>query len=82
MISREKIYIPRSMPFVTFLGDANNKPIITGNDTASSMTGKGGTPLGTFQSCTVAVEANYFTAVNIIFEVITLITRYLNCHNI
>ena len=61
--------IRRSLPFVTFFGDAGDPPIITGNDTASAM-GNNGKPLRTFQSATVAVEANYFVAVNVRFEVI------------
>ncbi|EXB55991.1 putative pectinesterase 53 [Morus notabilis] len=66
-VYREKINIPRSMPFVTLFGDADDPPTITGNDTASG-TGKNGKPLRTFQSATVAVEANYFVALNIKFE--------------
>lgn len=66
-IYREKITIPRTMPFITFQGDANNPPTITGNDTASSSS-KDGRPLKTFQSATVAVDANYFVAINIKFE--------------
>ncbi|GLT38103.1 hypothetical protein SLA2020_123700 [Shorea laevis] len=67
-IYREKITVPRTVPFVTFLGDASNQPTITGNDTASSFSGRGGTPLKTFQSATVAVDADYFIAINIKFE--------------
>ncbi|GAB2282146.1 hypothetical protein Dimus_016699 [Dionaea muscipula] len=66
-IYREKIYIPRTMPFITFMGDSTNPPIITGNDTAS-VTGSEGKPLKTFQSATVAVDADYFLASNIVFE--------------
>lgn len=58
------------MPFITFLGDASNPPTITGNDTAASASGKDGMPLKTFKSATVAVDANYFVAINIKFEVI------------
>ncbi|KAG7971111.1 hypothetical protein I3843_07G119000 [Carya illinoinensis] len=65
--SREKISIPRALPFVTFAGDANDPPTITGNDTAS-VAGRDGMPLGTFHSATVAVDANYFVAVNVKFE--------------
>lgn len=66
--SREKIMVPRSLPFVAFLGDASEPPTITGNDTAS-LPGMDGKPLRTFQSATVAVEADYFVAVNVKFEV-------------
>ncbi|XP_010276488.1 PREDICTED: probable pectinesterase 53 isoform X2 [Nelumbo nucifera] len=66
-VYREKILIPRSQPFITFLGDSANPPTITGNDTASG-TGRDGKPLKTFQSATVGVNADYFVAINIIFE--------------
>ncbi|OIW07040.1 hypothetical protein TanjilG_02674 [Lupinus angustifolius] len=60
-VYREKLMIPRTMPFITLLGDARDPPTITGNDTAST-TGR------TFQSATVAVDASYFIAINIKFE--------------
>ena len=66
--SREKVTIPRALPFVTFLGDAIDPPTITRNDTASVI-GKNGVPLKTFRSATVGVNANYFVATNIKFEV-------------
>ncbi|XP_061344488.1 probable pectinesterase 53 [Gastrolobium bilobum] len=66
-VYREKVMIPRTLPFITLLGDARGIPTITGNDTAS-VTGRDGTPLGTFQSATVAVDASYFIAINIKFE--------------
>lgn len=54
---------------MTFRGDSSNPPPrITGNDTASA-TRIDGTPLKTFQSATVSVDADYFVAINIIFEV-------------
>lgn len=57
------------MNFITFLGNPSDPPTITGNDTASSVGGRDGRTLKTFQSATVAVDANYFMAVNIKFEV-------------
>ncbi|XP_034689950.1 probable pectinesterase 53 [Vitis riparia] len=66
-VYREKVTIPRALPFVTFLGDASDPPTITGNDTASVI-GRNGVPLKTFQSATVGVDANYFVAINIKFE--------------
>ncbi|XP_021768576.1 pectinesterase QRT1-like [Chenopodium quinoa] len=66
-VYREKIHIPKTKPFITFMGDPDNPPIITGNDSASSTRGDG-KPLSTFQSATVAVDADYFIASNIIFE--------------
>ncbi|CAN1196416.1 Probable pectinesterase 53 [Linum perenne] len=66
-VYREKIAIPKTLPFITFVGDSTDPPTITGNDTAS-LPGKDGTPLRTFQSATVAVDGDYFVAVNIKFE--------------
>ncbi|GAU45200.1 hypothetical protein TSUD_139050 [Trifolium subterraneum] len=64
---REKIVISQDLHFITFLGDATNKPIITGNDKASTI-GSDGKPLMTLKSATVAVDADYFIAINIVFE--------------
>ncbi|XP_065864152.1 probable pectinesterase 53 [Euphorbia lathyris] len=66
-VYREKLSISKVLPFVTFLGDSSDPPLITGNDTASVF-GKDGKALKTFQSATVAVDANYFVAINIKFE--------------
>ncbi|KAL5700757.1 pectinesterase [Ranunculus cassubicifolius] len=66
-VYREKIVIQRLKPFITFLGDSNNPPVITGNDTAAAS-GQNGVPLDTFLSATVAVNAHYFVAINIKFE--------------
>lgn len=60
--------VPRSKPFVTFMGDEACQPIITGNDTAAAI-GTDGLPMKTFRSATVAVNSDYFTAYNIRFEV-------------
>ncbi|KAF8394713.1 hypothetical protein HHK36_020930 [Tetracentron sinense] len=65
--SREKILIPRPLHFITFSGDSKDPPTITGNNTAS-VTGRDGKPLKTFESATVAVNSNYFVAINIRFE--------------
>ncbi|KAF2309714.1 hypothetical protein GH714_004757 [Hevea brasiliensis] len=51
-----------------FSGDSIDPPIIIGNDTASSVSGKDGMPLKTFQSATVGVDANHFIAINMKFE--------------
>ncbi|CAN1353086.1 Probable pectinesterase 53 [Linum perenne] len=66
-VYREKIAIPKTLPFITFVGDSTDPPTITGNDTAS-LPGKDGMPLRTYQSATVAVDGDYFVAVNIKFE--------------
>lgn len=51
----EKIKLPRTLPFVTFYGNANNMPTITYNEAS--------------ESATVIIEAEYFVAINIIFKV-------------
>ncbi|KAK4492650.1 hypothetical protein RD792_003468 [Penstemon davidsonii] len=66
-VYREKVNIPRTMHFITFLGNVSDPPTITGNDTASSVSGRDAPPR-TFQSATVAVDANYFVAINVKFE--------------
>lgn len=71
---REKITIPKKKPFITFLGDAMDRPTITGNDT-KGMIGRDGTELKTFNTSTVAVEARYFIAININFEVTFLLIK-------
>ncbi|GLT98833.1 hypothetical protein SLE2022_163130 [Rubroshorea leprosula] len=55
----EKITINRTKNFVTFYGDPNNMPKIVYNGTAAQF--------GTVYSATVAVESDYFVAVNIAF---------------
>ncbi|KAL0436013.1 UNVERIFIED_CONTAM: putative pectinesterase 53 [Sesamum radiatum] len=67
-VYREKVNIPRTMMFITFVGNGSDPPTITGNDTASTVSGRDGTPLRTFQSATVAVDADYFIAINVNFE--------------
>jgi pectinesterase len=66
-IYKEKVLVPRSKPFVTFMGDDARPPVITGNDTAAAI-GMDGLPLKTFSSATVAVNSDYFIAYNIRFE--------------
>ncbi|KAF2287102.1 hypothetical protein GH714_038189 [Hevea brasiliensis] len=55
----EKITINSSKPFITFYGDPGDMPKIVFNGTASQY--------GTVYSATVAVESNYFMAVNVAF---------------
>lgn len=67
-VYREKIHVPRTLPFITFTGNVTgDPPTITGNDTAS-VYGKDGKPLRTLLSATVAIDADYFVANNIKFE--------------
>lgn len=64
-VYREKIRV--TLPFITFLGDPTNQPIVIGNDTAHNIGGDG-KKLGTLNSATVAVDSNYFIAVNMRFQ--------------
>ncbi|XP_050379869.1 putative pectinesterase 63 [Argentina anserina] len=56
---REKVLVDVTRPYVTFYGDKNDMPTITFDGTAEVF--------GTWNSATVAVEADYFMAVNIAF---------------
>lgn len=58
---REKITVTRSKPFVTFYGDEHDMPTIVFDGTALQY--------GTVYSATVAVESDYFVAVNVAFVV-------------
>ncbi|ERN05537.1 probable pectinesterase 50 [Amborella trichopoda] len=57
---KEKVNVPRTKPFVTFLGDPINMPTISYNGNSAKY--------GTWNSATVIVEADYFIAMNVIFE--------------
>ncbi|XP_010523318.1 PREDICTED: pectinesterase PPME1-like [Tarenaya hassleriana] len=57
---REKVTIGRTKPFVTLYGQPNAMPVLTFNGKA--------TQYGTFNSATLIVLSDYFTAVNIIVK--------------
>ncbi|KAL9239416.1 hypothetical protein vseg_013742 [Gypsophila vaccaria] len=70
-VYREKINIPKTKGFISFVGDVKAPPTITGNDTASSVphaAGHSSSSFNTFQTATVAINSDYFVALNIIFE--------------
>ncbi|RLN30149.1 putative pectinesterase 53 [Panicum miliaceum] len=64
---KEKVLVPYTKHFVTFLGDPKSPPVIMWNDTAATH-GKDGQPVGTVGSATVAVESDYFLASSIVFR--------------
>ncbi|OEL18719.1 putative pectinesterase 63 [Dichanthelium oligosanthes] len=66
-VFREKVFLKKSKPFVTFKSDPSNPAIIVWNDTATTL-GKDGKPLGTVGSATVTVESDYFMAYGVIFK--------------
>ena len=63
---REKVLIPRTKPFITLQGSGNTT--IQWGDTAN-MLGADGSPIGTYKTATVGVDASYFIARNITFKV-------------
>ncbi|KAK4406903.1 putative pectinesterase 53 [Sesamum angolense] len=48
-VYREKVNIPRTMRFITFVGNGSDPPTITGNDTASTVSGRDGHRSGHFK---------------------------------
>ncbi|KAK8458291.1 hypothetical protein SEVIR_3G348302v4 [Setaria viridis] len=64
---REKVLVPYTKHFITFLGDPKQPPVIMWDDTAATR-GKDGLPVGTVGSATVAVESDYFLASGIVFR--------------
>ncbi|CAL5405360.1 unnamed protein product [Camellia sinensis] len=68
-IYREKVFVPNSKPYISFIGDENriSETIITWNDKASDKDNNGH-QLGTSKSASVTIESNFFCATNITFE--------------
>ncbi|KAH1263817.1 Pectinesterase QRT1 [Glycine max] len=68
-IYREKVYVPVTKPYVSFIGKTNQtaSPVITWNSKSSDI-GPNGTALGTYASATVGVDSNYFCATGVTFE--------------
>ncbi|KAG7957864.1 hypothetical protein I3843_11G196700 [Carya illinoinensis] len=68
-IYREKVFVPNSKPYISFIGDQNrtSDTIITWNNKASDKD-RSGVQLGTYRSASVAVESDYFCATGITFE--------------
>ncbi|KAD5318003.1 hypothetical protein E3N88_17949 [Mikania micrantha] len=68
-IYREKVTVPASKPYVSFIGDPNHasETVISWNDKASDRY-KDGTELGTYRTASVAIESDYFCASGITIE--------------
>lgn len=60
--NREKVEIPMLKNFITLRGQGRNTTVVVWDDTASAVG-------STYRSATVAVDAQYFAAVNITFQV-------------
>ncbi|KAF3453328.1 hypothetical protein FNV43_RR03768 [Rhamnella rubrinervis] len=68
-IYREKIFIPSTKPYISFIGQQNqtSRTIITWNNKASDKD-QHGVELGTYNSASVAIESDYFCATAVTFE--------------
>ncbi|KAJ4828681.1 hypothetical protein Tsubulata_022615 [Turnera subulata] len=68
-IYREKVFIPRTKPYISLIGSQNNMSatIISWNNKASD-TDSNGVELGTYRSASVTVESDYFCATRITFQ--------------
>lgn len=70
-VYREKVLVPRYKPRVSFIAaNPNSSTVISWNSKASDPSSNGlGGVVGTYDSASVAVESDYFTASHITFEV-------------
>ncbi|XP_078430781.1 pectin lyase-like superfamily protein [Wolffia australiana] len=66
-IYKEKVVVPKTKPFVSFLGNESSETVISWHARASDRDGRGEF-VGTLGSATVAVEADFFCARGITFE--------------
>lgn len=68
-IYRERVVVPRSKPYVSFIGQENqaSNTVITWNNKASDKNSDG-VELGTSGSATVAIFSDYFCASDVTFE--------------
>lgn len=67
-VSREKIFINVSKPYITFRGDGQDNTIIQWGDKAGDFDDQD-VLLKTYKSATVGVNSQYFIAENIQFRV-------------
>uniref|UniRef100_A0A0D9V5H7 Pectinesterase n=1 Tax=Leersia perrieri TaxID=77586 RepID=A0A0D9V5H7_9ORYZ len=65
----EKVNVSPMRAFITLEGAGADKTIVQWGDTADSPSGRAGRPLGTYNSASFAVNAQYFLARNITFKV-------------
>ncbi|TVU35154.1 hypothetical protein EJB05_17028, partial [Eragrostis curvula] len=64
----EKVTVSPMRAFITLEGAGADKTIVQWGDTADTPSGPSGRPLGTYNSATFAVNAQYFLARNITFK--------------
>lgn len=66
-VYRERIFVPRSKPFIRLAGQAANTTFLT-NSRNAGYPASSGKPVGTSGSPTVMIDAHDFVAENITFE--------------
>ncbi|XP_042477641.1 pectinesterase QRT1-like [Macadamia integrifolia] len=66
-IYRERVTVPRTKPYVSFIGKQNSQTVITGHTKASDKDSNG-REIGTVYTATVNVESDYFCATEITFQ--------------
>ncbi|KAF8409715.1 hypothetical protein HHK36_005794 [Tetracentron sinense] len=66
-IYREKVLVPITKPYISFIGNQNSTTVITWNTKASDKD-TNGQEIGTYNTASVAVESDYFCATGITFE--------------
>lgn len=71
---REKVLVPSTKPYISFISKGSSETVIAWNSQASDLLSNGQT-IGTLNSASVAVEADYFCANGITFKVLN------NCRN-
>lgn len=70
ILDREKVYVPKSKPFISFIGEVGKaaETVITWQDKASDIA-EDGSILGTYRSASVTVASDYFCASHVTFQV-------------
>jgi pectinesterase len=63
----ELVYVQREKRFISLIGEAADKTVIT-YDLRASQLGSDGKPIGTFRTPTVHIDADDFTVENLTFE--------------
>lgn len=76
-VSREKIFINDSKPYITFRGDGQANTIIQWGDKAGDFDDQD-VLLKTYKSATVGVNAQYFIAENLQFRVCMYVCTYVS----
>ncbi|XP_072973522.1 pectinesterase QRT1 [Typha angustifolia] len=66
-VYREKVTVPITKPYISFISQGNSETVISWNSRASDRDSNRNI-VGTFDSASVAVESDYFCATGITFE--------------